>query len=403
MKLKDKIQIYMKNNKEISFKKTVIITLSLFIVLSCMVYIRSNKSYNTLHALTKKDDLFQATFVGDIMTSRSIQQVGERKGFSYLFANVSHLWKSSDYVLGNLENAVLSNDESNYNKADKEVHLATTPEAIDSIKDSGFTILSLANDHIADFSRKGVLSTLDVLQKRNLKYVGAGENIDEASKYDITEANGIKIATVAISDIVPRDSSATDGKPGILSTYYDRYYDMINQASKEADITIVVSHWGEEYTLEYLSDTQSALAKSFINAGADIVVGGHPHVVQPIELYKNGIIFYSLGNFVFDQGFSRTKDSMVVNYIIDSNGDSKFEITPVRINEGQPCVTDNKFYIQRLFKQLTKLLDKSNYSIENNKLIIKSNSIDLEAIKNRELENEIDADIDNNQGYDYNS
>lgn len=402
MKLKDRIQIYMKNNKEISLKKTVIITLTLFIVLVGMDYIRNNKSHDTSYALNKKDSVFKATFVGDIMTSRSIQHVGERKGFDYFFKNVSHLWKNSDYVLGNLENAVLSNDESNYTKADKEIHLATTPDAIDAIKDSGFTILSLANNHIADFGRKGVLSTLDVLQERNLKYVGAGENINEASKYDITEVNGIKIATVAISDVVPRDSSATDEKPGILSTYYDCYYDMISQASKEADITIVVSHWGEEYTLESSSDRQSELAKNFINAGADIVVGGHPHVVQPIELYKDGIIFYSLGNFVFDQGLSRTKDSMVVNYTIDSNGDSNFEITPVRINEGQPSVTDNKFYTQRLFKQLTKLLDKSKYSIENNKLIIKSHSIDLEAIKNRELENVIDSDIENNQGYDYN-
>lgn len=396
MKLKDKIQIYMKNNKEISFKKTVTILVAIFILLISMDYIRDNKIYDTSYALNKKDNVFKATFVGDIMTSRSIQHIGKQKGFDYFFKNVSYLWKNSDYVLGNLENAVLLNNESNYTKADKEIHLATIPEAIDAIKDSGFTILSLANNHTADFSTNGVLSTLDILQKRNLKYVGAGKNVKEASKYDITEVNGIKIATIAISDVVPRDSSAKGKTSGILSTRYDNYSDIIRKASKEADITIVVSHWGEEYTLESSSNRQSELAKNFINEGADIVIGGHPHVVQPIELYKDGIIFYSLGNFVFDQGLSRTKDSMVVNYTIDSNGDSNFEIIPVRINKGQPSVTNNKFYTQRLFNQLTKLLNKNKYSIENNKLIIKSNSIDLETIKNREVEKGIDSNIDNN-------
>lgn len=354
-------------------------------------YIRNNKSYNNSYSLNKEDNLFKATFVGDIMMTRSIEQVGERKGYEYFFENVSHLWKNSDYVLGNLENAVLEIDESNYNKADKEIHLATKPKAVDAIKDSGFDIVSLANNHTADYSREGVLSTINVLKDIDIKYIGAGENIKEAIKYDITEVNGIKIATIAISDVVPRSASATSEQPGILSTYYDGYIEIINKASKETDITIVVSHWGEEYTLESASNRQSELAKSFINAGADIVIGGHPHVLQPIELYKDGIIFYSLGNFIFDQGFSRTKDSMVVNYTIDSNGDGQFEIIPIRINEGKPCVTDNKFYIQRSFKLLTKLLDRSKYTIENNKLIVKSTSVDLDSIRNTELYNELNS------------
>ncbi|CED92970.1 Capsule biosynthesis protein CapA [Romboutsia ilealis] len=391
MKLKDKIQIYMKNNKEISLKKSIIITGVLFIMLLSTGYIRNNKSYNNSYSLNKEDNLFKATFVGDIMMTRSIEQVGERKGYEYFFENVSHLWKNSDYVLGNLENAVLEIDESNYNKADKEIHLATKPKAVDAIKDSGFDIVSLANNHTADYSREGVLSTINVLKDIDIKYIGAGENIKEAIKYDITEVNGIKIATIAISDVVPRSASATSEQPGILSTYYDGYIEIINKASKETDITIVVSHWGEEYTLESASNRQSELAKSFINAGADIVIGGHPHVLQPIELYKDGIIFYSLGNFIFDQGFSRTKDSMVVNYTIDSNGDGQFEIIPIRINEGKPCVTDNKFYIQRSFKLLTKLLDRSKYTIENNKLIVKSTSVDLDSIRNTELYNELNS------------
>lgn len=383
MKLKNKIQIYMKNNKEISFRKSIIITLVLFVILLGMAQIRNNKSYNNSYSLNTEDNLFQATFVGDIMMGRSIEQVAKEKGYEYLFENVDYLWADSDYVLGNLESAVLQTDKSNYTKADKDIHLSTTPKAVCALKHCGFNLVSLANNHTADYSRKGVLSTIDILKDIDIKYIGAGKNIKEAIKPNITEVNGIKIATISISDIVPRNSSGTNEKPGIFSTYYNDYIETINKVSKKVDITIVVSHWGEEYTLESASNRQNELAKSFINAGADIVIGGHPHVVQPIELYKDGIIFYSLGNFIFDQGFSRTKDSMVVNYTIDLNRNGQFEIIPIRINDGKPHIADNEFYIRRLFKQLTKLLDRSEYTIENNKLIIKSTSVDTDDISSK--------------------
>ena len=322
------------------------------------------------------------------MLGRSITNKGSKNNYKNMFSGVSDLWKDSDYVAGNLE-CVLLDNASDYEKNDKEIHINAETKTANVLKENGFTLVSLANNHLADFKAKGVVNTLDTLDKVGLKHVGAGRNLTEAAAYDIQEINGVKIATIAVSDIIPKDFAARDSKAGILTTKTLKYYQAVKDASEKADLVIANIHWGVEYGMTE-TEAQQQLARNLINWGVDVVIGSHPHVLQPVEKYGDGIIFYSMGNFVFDQGWSRTKDSMVLNYYVDEDGNCSFEITPIRIKDGYPEVTNNAFFKKRTYRTLTKNLKDSDYEVKSNTLLMK-NAIKIDLNKN----NQTDANADN--------
>lgn len=405
--LRDRVQIYIKNQKRISGKALTAIIIVLAIIVCGSSFIPSSASGKNDSASKYTDErIVKGTVVGDIMLGRSIKNKSSKTNYSDILDNVSSIWKDSDYVSGNLECAVLDNPDK-FEKNDKEIHINAETKSVNVLKDNGFTLINLANNHLADFCSDGVISTVNTLQKAGLKYVGAGKNITEASKYDIQEVNGVKIATVSVSDIVPKNFSATDSKAGILSTKTSAYYNAVRQASQEADLVVVNIHWGVEYGLNQ-SERQEELARNLINFGADIVIGSHPHVLQPVEKYKDGIIFYSMGNFVFDQGWSRTKDSMVLNYFVDKDGNCSFEMIPVRIKDGYPTVTNNPFFTKRTFNTLTKKLKDSDYEVKSNTILLK-NAIKVDLKKNdtttqqTDSQNTTGTDNQGTQGsYNYN-
>lgn len=378
--LRDKVQIYIKNQKQISGKALTAIIVALAIVICGSGFIPSTASDTSKTASKYTDErVVKGTVVGDIMLGRAIKNKSAKTNYSEVLDGVSNIWKDSDYVSGNLECALLDNP-SEFEKNEKEIHINAETKSVNVLKDNGFTLINLANNHLADFCADGVISTVNTLKKAGLKYVGAGQNITEASKYDIQEVNGVKIATVSVSDIVPKNFSATDSKAGILSTKTSAYYNAVREASQTADLVVVNIHWGVEYALNQ-SERQEELARNLINFGADIVIGSHPHVLQPVEKYKDGIIFYSMGNFVFDQGWSRTKDSMALNYFVDKDGNCSFEMIPLRIKDGYPTVTNNPFFAKRTINTLTKKLKDSDYEIKSNTVVLK-NAIKVDLKKN---------------------
>lgn len=379
--LKDKVQIFIKNQKPISGKAltAIIVVLSIIVCGSGFISNATNKVSGESASEYTEERLVKGTVFGDMMLGRSIKNRSESTDYSQVLDNVSNIWSDSDYVCGNLECALLDNP-SQFTKNEKEIHINAETRTVNVLKDNGFTLVNLANNHLADFCSEGVVSTLNALKNAGLKYVGAGANLEEASKYDIQEVNGVKIATVSVSDIIPKNFSAKADKAGILSTNNMRYYQAVREASEVADLVIVNIHWGVEYALNE-TEQQRQLARNLINFGADIIIGSHPHVLQPVEKYKDGIIFYSMGNFVFDQGWSRTKDSMIVNYFLDEEGNCSFEIVPLRIKDGYPTVTTNSFFKKRTYNTLTKKLNDSDYEVKENTLLLK-NAIKVDLTKN---------------------
>lgn len=388
--LQEKIQAFIKRQPRTSGKTVSIIIAVLAVIVFGAGVVGNALNKNATSSVSEYNGgkLVKGTVVGDMMLGRSITNKGSKNNYKNMFSGVSDLWKDSDYVAGNLE-CVLLDNASDYEKNDKEIHINAETKTANVLKENGFTLVSLANNHLADFKAKGVVNTLDTLDKVGLKHVGAGRNLTEAAAYDIQEINGVKIATIAVSDIIPKDFAARDSKAGILTTKTLKYYQAVKDASEKADLVIANIHWGVEYGMTE-TEAQQQLARNLINWGVDVVIGSHPHVLQPVEKYGDGIIFYSMGNFVFDQGWSRTKDSMVLNYYVDEDGNCSFEITPIRIKDGYPEVTNNAFFKKRTYRTMTKNLKDSDYEVKSNTLLMK-NAIKIDLNKN----NQTDANADN--------
>lgn len=309
------------------------------------------------------DNLIRMDFVGDVALARGIMTLGKSAGYETIFDNMTGLWSGADLVFANLESAVLKEDVSAYEESEKPIHIYASYEGLASALNAGINVLGCANNHAFDYGEKACLELVDYLDSEQIIYSGIGRNLSEAASYEIIECNGLKIAFLSITEVYFSYSEATESQGGILTTMaYTNYNYLVNQAAREADITIVYIHWGEENEIS-ANKVQENLGHRLIDAGADIIIGSHPHVLQEVELYKNGIIFYSLGNFIFDQGNTYARDSVMVEYTMGENGGA-FRLYPVRIDDGIPTVTTNWFYKARINRELSQSLSKDSYYLD---------------------------------------
>lgn len=210
----------------------------------------------------------------------------------------------------------------------------------------GADAVSLANNHTFDYGEEALVDTLSHLQSEGISYVGAGMNIDEASAPIYFILNGQKIGIVASTDIersyeVTR--GATDTLPGVLRCNDPtRTCASIQYAKENCDFVIAFIHWGNELELQY-DWRQEELAHLFVDAGADAVIGSHPHVLEGVEYYRNTPIFYSLSNFSFG---SKQRDSCVLELVLTSDGITETRFIPCMENYGQTIqceVGDNHY------------------------------------------------------------
>lgn len=316
---------------------------------------------NTLdraRAVTVKDDpnsILTITMVGDMMFGRNIDEVITPKyGYEHLFKYVRPYFDQSDYITGNFDNPITLRD--GYPQADKFIHLRTNPGAAKALKKVGFSSVTLANNHMKDYGKQGLLDTLKVFNQEKIDTVGAGRDLKSATKISYQTVNDIKIAVVGFSDVLPKEFRARKDRSGIAPADPDVFFPLVAKAKNNADLVLVHIHWGLEYDSGY-HPRQQDLAHALVDAGADIVIGHHPHVLEPVEVYKNSVIFYSLGNFIFDQGWSRTRESVLVQYKLQPNGQARIEINPILIREGQPRPVTGWFGLYRrekIFSQITQ-------------------------------------------------
>jgi poly-gamma-glutamate synthesis protein (capsule biosynthesis protein) len=204
--------------------------------------------------------------------------------------------------------------------------------------------MSVANNHALDYTRQALEDTFLRLEEAKIDYVGGGFNATEAGTPVIKEVNGTKIAFLAYTNLCPSSWKATKDKSGINCVSLgnsEKMKEDVAKAKMQSDIVIVSVHAGEEYTQE-LNQFQTEFSKAALEAGADIIIGHHPHVVQKHETSQingeNKWIFYSLGNFVFDQSFSTSTMSgqMVKATIEDKKIKEIKEIKTIINSEFQP-------------------------------------------------------------------
>lgn len=275
--------------------------------------------------------------VGDIMLSRYVaQKINELNDPDFPFQNISWFLKGGDITFGNLENPITPGR----NIKITEMILRADPIMASALQNAGFNILSLANNHLPDFGTKGVTDTLQYLKDAHIKHIGAGKSREEAYEPQYININGLRLAFLAFTDphIAPDGYSADDG-PKTAALNSDNMKISITNAAKEADFVIIYLHLGTEYSQEP-DENQIYYSHLAIDAGADLVIGSHPHVVQKVELYKGKYMLHSLGNFIFDQLWSEeTRESIAVRISIGVNGVECMEFLPLYINDAvQPIV-----------------------------------------------------------------
>lgn len=255
--------------------------------------------------IPEKEKSLSIVFFGDTMLDRNVRLIGKRNGYDSLFAPVKDFVTSFDLAVLNLEGTVTGNESLSLK--DKNILRFTFESiALDAVFNTGFDIVSLSNNHTSDFGREGFLETTKNLEARNLKYFGDYFNESETL---VVEKKGLKIAFVGFNEFAYKN--------------FDQVLERIKKASNENDVVFVFAHFGEEYK-DFGNSFQQKNARMFIDSGADAVIGAHPHVVQDIEIYKDKPIFYSLGNFVFDQYFSKqTQEGLAVSFEIKKKEDEK--------------------------------------------------------------------------------
>lgn len=203
---------------------------------------------------------------------------------------------------------------------EKQFTFRAKPEYAQKLNEIGVDIVTLANNHVNDYGQNAMLDTFDALDAAGIPYVGAGRNIDEAAAPYYMEVEGVRIAYVAATQIErsgnPDTVGATENSPGVLRCLNpDRFLEAIREAKENADIVIAVVHWGTENETEP-DWMQLEQAPMIVEAGADVIIGAHPHVLQRIEEIAGVPVFYSLGNYLFN---SKTLDTGIASIKIDTS------------------------------------------------------------------------------------
>jgi len=212
------------------------------------------------------------------------------------FSDVASLFEKIDIVIGNLEGPLINIGEGVPGKC----VLRGSPGWAGILKQTGFDCVSLANNHIMDFGEEGLYETIDTLNKLGIRYAGAGRNIEAANNPIFMQAAGWRIAVLARSAVIVKSRCyAGQDAPGVAFLEIDETIESIGRCKKKADIILLILHWGiEEYF--FPSPVQRKQARRLFEAGVDVIIGHHPHVVQGIEKIGKGMVAYSLGNFLFD-------------------------------------------------------------------------------------------------------
>jgi poly-gamma-glutamate synthesis protein (capsule biosynthesis protein) len=308
------------------------------------------------------DRLVKINFLGDIMLSRHVNTQMLKYGFDYPWLKTSEEISAADLTFANLEVPI---SDLRRSPSSGMSFIASTKNLV-HLKDAGIDIVSVANNHSANFGYNVFLDNLKNLKGANLGVCGGGEDEDEARKPHIVEIAKTKFAFLCQSAIVGSlyAKSDTAGVPylAIEPWYRDDELSIkaleedIKKAKSLADVVIVSPHWGVEYKHKPNS-SQVEVARRSVKAGADLVIGTHPHVVQSVEYYNNKYINYSLGNFIFDQEWSSaTKQGVMVASYFYENRNIYNSLKPLQIeNYAQP-----QFVTGGIYNEILKTISSSS-------------------------------------------
>ena len=246
------------------------------------------------------------------------------------------------------------------------------PERVNVLKEMGVDVVKLANNHSFDYGSQSLLDTLDTLDNADIKYFGAGRNLEEAMMPVYMEVDGKIIAFVGASRAEKNimTPQATENEPGILRCYdTELFVETIKEAKKNADFVLAYVHWGTEYSHQ-LEDVQLTTSKEYLDAGADVIIGAHSHCLQGMEYYGEKPIIYSLGNYWFN---GKTLDTMLQELHFfgdDRNGQLEVKVIPAIQSGYMTTIVSEPGEQERIFSFLEEIsinveIDEEGYVWEN--------------------------------------
>lgn len=266
--------------------------------------------------------------VGDIMLSGSAAPY-MKPDHGYAFAATKPLLRGADVAIGNLETA-LTERENDW--IDKQYRFRDPPGVADALAGAGFDLVSLANNHSMDYGPQGLADTLAALERAGVRAHGAGQDLQAAREPVIIELpNGLRLAFLAYSNTFPERFWATPDSPGTAFGRREHLVADVAEARGLSDHVVVSFHWGRE-KMQSLRGYQPMLAHAAIDAGASLVLGHHPHILQGVERYNDGLIFYSLGNFAFGSFSPWAKTSALAEVRLCDRGPTDFRLVPLDVN-----------------------------------------------------------------------
>ena len=280
-----------------------------------------NSSENTTEPKTEDFTMF---FTGDVML-QYCRGVYAEKGINGLITP----YLQQEMVNANM--TVINNEfpfSTRGTKApDKQYTFRVEPSYVSALVDMGVDVASLANNHALDFGQDALLDTFTTLDNAGIPYVGAGETKERAEEAIFVEAGGRKVGVLSASRVIPVvEWNITTRQPGLFCTYdSSRLVQRIKEIESQCDYVVVFVHWGIERKA-YPEEYQRNLAKQYIDAGADLVVGNHSHVPQGIEYYKGVPIVYCLGNYIFNPNMT---DTYALKAVWDVEGNTSLQVIPV--------------------------------------------------------------------------
>lgn len=302
--------------------------------------------------------------VGDVMLGGSAASEMAKLGYAYPFADVSEVLHSAQIVFANLEGPLTDVGEAELDK--RYVFRSPPAKVAPALAAAGINVVSLANNHILDYGVEGLKSTLAALAAAGIRHAGAGFDLQQAREPAIMQAGGHTVALLAYSLTFPESFWAGAERAG-AAFGHERYVRAdVARARERADIVVVSFHWGREATTE-LREYQPRLAHAAIDAGATVVLGHHPHILQGIERYKDGIIFYSLGNFAFGSYSRLAQRSVIAELYFEDAKLAQVRLIPLNVNNVEVVFQPRRLsadQAKEVIDQLHGLSTSLNTSIE---------------------------------------
>ena len=281
---------------------------------------------------TKKEPVFSLLFVGDVMLDRGVKtNVNEKYDGNYLklFDFIKTYIARSDVSSLNLEGPASDKGSDKHNL----YSFRMDPQVLSTLRRVGFNLISFSNNHVGDWGREAFDDTVDRAEHKDFIIIGTGKDYNTAKDPVVLEKNGIKVGFLSFSDVGPEALAAGSSTSGILMLSDPNLESIIRSAKEKADYLVVEVHWGEEYSKDP-TERQIEFGHNLIDWGATLVVGHHPHVIEPTEKYKDGLITYSLGNFIFDQRFSKeTMEGGILNVSLSKKGIQSYTTKKVELDK----------------------------------------------------------------------